>query len=273
MNCCQTNFIYGPIGFKGITGKTGPTGPSGTIGSEGPTGSTGNDGVTGPTGETGPKGEMGTTGEKGATGETGLIGQTGPTGTTGYTGNKGSTGPTGEIGPTGLQGTTGATGPTGPTGINSSVSYFDNYITTIGNTGTNVSNPDTNIPLTSVTTVSSSIPAWGFSGGQIIVGITGIYEINFSASVSCSMPVGDTGSSQFGLGLRKNNVPVQFSYFTNIMGIRRNEVTAQQWNIPGILALQLNSGDIIGLIGYSIESTNNITTNFRDSHLSLIQIG
>ncbi len=226
----------GPTGAPGTNGAMGPTGPTGATGAAGtngamgptgPTGATGANGVAGPIGPTGPTGAAGAAGPTGATGPTGANGVTGPTGATGATGANGIAGP---IGPTGPTGATGATGPTGPES-EGLAAYGGKYNTTpqtlnltLGGT-TVVPLPEA-MPLSDVTYTPAN---------SITVAETGIYEINYSSTLSAALGTAVT------LAVRSNGTIIPSTAISRVLSVGVGSLYS------GSTIINLTAGDVIDM--------------------------
>jgi hypothetical protein len=204
-------------GTAGPPGPQGPTGPKGDTGPQGPPGAASTvPGPAGPTGPQGPKGDTGATGAAstipGPAGPAGPAGAdstvpgppgaTGPAGSTGPQGPKGDTGLTGAQGPQGNPGATGATGPTGATGADSTVPGPAGPTGATGVQGpkgdTGATGPQgppvsTPIPISSLTTVSTSL---GTVSTNQTVDCTGAFSVFVSLSYTAAITLNLTHLGQ-----------------------------------------------------------------------------
>lgn len=168
----QAAFDLCCLGVCKSEGPQGPTGEQGPIGPEGPIGPIGPQGIQGPVGSQGIQGIQG------------IQGLTGPTGPQGVTG---------EQGPIGLQGIQGPTGPEITT-------HYAQIISTATQPIAVINTPQI------ITYTSRTIGNINFTtGGNIIIDVSGVYKIAFSAQ--CSNTANQTHFIEIWPQIDGSNVP------------------------------------------------------------------
>ena len=215
----------GPAGPVGPTGPTGATGPQGVQGIQGLQGIQGIPGATGPTGATGPQGVQGIQGIPGVTGPTGA---TGSQGVQGIQGIQGATGPTGATGEQGIQGVTGPTGATGTADLNAYGGVYNTTPQTLNLTvgGTTQLPLPSAMPLKNVT----STPV-----NSLTVGVTGVYEINYSSNVSAALGTTVT------MSVRRNGTAIPEATISRVLSVGVSSLYS------GSIIIALTAGDVIDM--------------------------
>ena len=239
-DCCSKKACHCSCCNRGATGPTGPTGATGVSGVTGPTGPTGATGVSGVTGPTGP------------TGATGVSGVTGPTGPTGATGVSGVTGPTGPTGATGAKGATGATGPTGT---------CEDHLSAYGGLYNN--NPqklNTTLNNATVIPLSSAMPSEALTytpANKITVTEAGVYEINYSATLSAAVITTVT------LAVRRNSVNIPQATISKALAAGIDSLFSESFII------NLGEGDVIDMTISALPSADITLGNGANTTITL----
>jgi len=110
-------FLFIPIGLRGVTGTSGVSGSDGSSGTSGSNGTNGSSGSNGTDGSSGTSGSNGTDGSSGSNGTDGTSGSNGTDGTSGSNGTDGTSGSNGTDGTSGSNGTDGSSGTSGVDGV------------------------------------------------------------------------------------------------------------------------------------------------------------
>lgn len=237
----------GRIGPVGPIGKTGPRGERGVAGAPGAPGARGDRGETGPVGPVGPVGDTGPQGLQGAAGPSGPAGPRGEAGPVGPSGPTGPQGVAGEKGATGEKGDAGATGPAGATGAPGLLQgIYGSYLDTTDQLNTTPGEP---IAMRLNTIVSQRQVSLS-NGSKVAVGVTGTYNIAFSAQMFHTANTASTAD----IWLRVNGSDVPDSN-TQITFARKDDKYVAAWNFM----IDLKANDYVELMWFSDDSTVRIS--------------
>jgi len=143
----------------------------------------------GPVGPAGSPGPVGPAGPSGPAGPAGLPGPAGPAGLSGPTGSAGLPGPTGPAGPAGLPGPAGPAGPAGLPGPAGPAGPAGEVVLAFGSLrGSSVELPGAAfipVPFSVVGPLSDTVAA-SPSGNELVVGVSGIYQVTISINAEAT---------------------------------------------------------------------------------------
>jgi hypothetical protein len=190
------------VNLDGASGGDGSSGTSGTSATAGTSGTTGTSGTSGTTGSSG------TTGTSGSSGSSGSSGTSATSGTTGTSGSSGTTGTSGSSATSGTSGTTGRNGIDGSSGA--SIANWYGAFTSTATQVVTAANTPTAITYTNDEYSNGIV----FSGSQLTVQHTGIYEIAYSLQIEHT----GGGGADVNIWLRKNGTNIIRT--DSILGLR-----------------------------------------------------